>query len=81
MDDRGGKLVAGIRDRRHRRNVPSPLGRRQGWRDNALPRNAVSGRRYSGINVLILWSAMAERGFSGHGRRSISKAAGITMCS
>jgi antirestriction protein ArdC len=27
-----------------------------------LPRNAVSGRRYSGINVLILWGAVIEGG-------------------
>ncbi|MGQ9370684.1 ArdC family protein [Azospirillum sp. ST 5-10] len=31
----------------------------------ALPTNAATGRRYSGINVLILWSAVTERGFSG----------------
>ncbi|WP_254514822.1 ArdC family protein [Novosphingobium sp. G106] len=28
-----------------------------------LPRNALSQRRYSGINVLILWSAVIERGY------------------
>ena len=27
-----------------------------------LPRNAATGRRYSGINVLILWGAVIERG-------------------
>ena len=27
-----------------------------------LPRNAVSGRPYSGINVLILWGAVIEGG-------------------
>ncbi len=30
-----------------------------------LPQNAATGRKYSGINILILWSAVAERGFSG----------------
>jgi antirestriction protein ArdC len=30
-----------------------------------LPGNAATGRRYSGINVLILWSAVIERGYSG----------------
>ena len=30
-----------------------------------LPRNAATGRRYSGINVLILWGAVIERGYSG----------------
>lgn len=31
----------------------------------ALPKNAASGRRYSGINVLILWGAVVERGHAG----------------
>ena len=31
----------------------------------ALPRNATTGRPYSGINVLILWGAVIERGFTG----------------
>jgi antirestriction protein ArdC len=30
----------------------------------ALPQNATSARRYSGINVLILWGAVIERGFA-----------------
>ena len=28
-----------------------------------LPKNAATGRRYSGINVLILWGAVIEHGF------------------
>ena len=28
-----------------------------------LPRNAITGRRYSGVNVLILWGAVIERSF------------------
>jgi antirestriction protein ArdC len=31
-----------------------------------LPKNAATGRAYTGINVLILWIACIERGFSGH---------------
>ncbi|MBT1517414.1 DUF1738 domain-containing protein [Bradyrhizobium sp. SRL28] len=31
----------------------------------AMPHNAATHRRYSGINILILWSAVVERGFSG----------------
>ncbi len=31
----------------------------------AIPRNAATGRPYSGINVLLLWGAVIERGFSG----------------
>jgi hypothetical protein len=30
-----------------------------------LPRNAATARAYSGINILILWCAVAERGFTG----------------
>jgi antirestriction protein ArdC len=29
----------------------------------AMPKNAATGRRYTGINVLILWRAGVERGF------------------
>jgi len=29
----------------------------------SLPRNAISGRPYSGINVLILWGAVIEGGY------------------
>jgi antirestriction protein ArdC len=35
--------------------VRAPLG---------LPRNAATGRTYSGINVLILWDAIVEQGYS-----------------
>jgi len=31
----------------------------------AMPKNATTGRRYSGINVLILWGAVVQHGFSG----------------
>jgi antirestriction protein ArdC len=31
----------------------------------AMPRNAATQRRYSGINVLILWGAVIDRGFVG----------------
>lgn len=31
----------------------------------AMPRNASTQRRYSGINVLILWGAVIEHGFAG----------------
>lgn len=30
----------------------------------AMPRNAVTGRAYSGVNVLILWGAVVARGYS-----------------
>jgi antirestriction protein ArdC len=31
----------------------------------SMPKNAATQRRYSGINVLILWAAVIERGFAG----------------
>ena len=31
----------------------------------AMPKNAATRRRYSGVNVLILWSAAIKRGFAG----------------
>jgi antirestriction protein ArdC len=31
----------------------------------AMPKNAATQRRYSGVNVLILWSAVIEHGFTG----------------
>jgi antirestriction protein ArdC len=31
----------------------------------AMPKNATTQRRYSGVNVLILWGAVVQHGFSG----------------
>ena len=31
----------------------------------AMPKNAATGRQYSGINMLILWGAVIEHGFTG----------------
>jgi antirestriction protein ArdC len=33
----------------------------------AMPKNAATGRNYSGINVLILWGSVIEHGFSVQG--------------
>ena len=30
-----------------------------------MPKSAATGRQYSGINILILWGAAIERGFTG----------------
>jgi len=32
-----------------------------------LPRNAATGRRYSGVNILLLWGAVIERGYPSQG--------------
>ncbi|MGJ5182060.1 ArdC family protein [Bradyrhizobium oligotrophicum] len=42
-----------------------PWGTQAAKAQLALPRNAATGRPYSGINVLILWGAVIERCFSG----------------
>lgn len=33
---------------------------------SGLPANAVTGRAYSGINVLLLWVDAADKGFASH---------------
>ena len=43
----------------------------------AMPKNAATGRCYSGINVLILWSAVVERGFSGQRWLTFRQALGL----
>jgi antirestriction protein ArdC len=42
-----------------------PWGTAAAQASQAMPRNAVTQRRYSGSNVLILWGAVIERGFVG----------------
>ncbi len=43
----------------------------------AMPRNAATGRRYSGVNVLILWIAAIEGGFTGQGWLTFRQALGL----
>ena len=43
----------------------------------AMPQNASTRRRYSGINVLILWGAVIERGFSGQSWLTFRQALGL----
>ena len=42
-----------------------PWSRSAGLAGVGLPRNASTGRRYSGINILLLWGALIEKGFAG----------------
>ncbi|GGD84309.1 antirepressor [Tsuneonella deserti] len=44
-----------------------PWGRTAGGAGPALPRNALTGRPYSGINILILWGAVIEHGYPSQG--------------
>lgn len=41
-----------------------------------LPRNVVTGRAYSGINILILWAALVARGYPAHGWLTFRQALG-----
>jgi antirestriction protein ArdC len=43
----------------------------------SMPKNAATKRRYSGINVLILWSAVIERGFAGQSWLTFRQALGL----
>ena len=43
----------------------------------AMPRNAATRREYSGINVLILWGAVIEHGFSGQSWLTFRQALGL----
>jgi antirestriction protein ArdC len=61
-------LYAGVTDRIISELEAGRLPWVQPWDSSitvaALPCNASSGRHYSGINILILWHALFERGFS-----------------
>ena len=43
----------------------------------AMPKNASTDRRYSGVNILILWGAVIERGFSGQSWLTFRQALGL----
>lgn len=43
----------------------------------AMPQNASTERRYSGINVLILWGAVIEHGFTGQSWLTFRQALGL----
>src|ERR1700692_3327081 len=43
----------------------------------SMPKNAATQRRYSGINVLILWAAVIERGFAGQSWLTFRQALGL----
>jgi len=61
-------LYAGVTDRIIAELEAGRLPWVQPWDSSAtitgLPRNASSGRAYSGINILILWHSLFEGGFS-----------------
>jgi len=62
-DDITGKIIAELETGK----LPwvQPWGTAAADAPLAMPQNAATGRRYSGINVLILWGSVIERGFAG----------------
>lgn len=64
-DDITGKIIAELEEGR----LPwvQPWGSSAAKAPLAMPRNARTGRQYSGINVLILWGAVVQHGFPGQG--------------
>jgi antirestriction protein ArdC len=62
-DDITNKIIAELQEGR----VPwvQPWGTEATKAQLAMPKNASSNRTYSGINVLILWGAVIQHGFSG----------------
>jgi antirestriction protein ArdC len=70
-----GKIIAELEAGR----VPwvQPWGRTAATAPLGMPMNAVTRHRYSGINVIILWSAVIERGFSGQSWLTFRQALGL----
>ena len=54
-----------------------PWGRSAATAPLGMPMNAATGHRYSGVNVIILWSAVIERGFSGQSWLTFRQALGL----
>ena len=46
----------------------------------AMPKNAATSRGYSGINVLILWGAVVQHGFTGQSWLTFRQALGLGGC-
>lgn len=62
-DEITGKIIAELESGR----VPwvQPWGTVTARAPLAMPKNASTGRQYSGVNVLILWGAVIQHGFAG----------------
>jgi antirestriction protein ArdC len=54
-----------------------PWGRTAATAPLGMPKNAATRRRYSGINVIILWTAVIERGFAGQSWLTFRQALGL----
>jgi len=71
------KIIAELEDGR----VPwvQPWGR-AGGTGPGLPRNAVTARSYSGVNILILWGAVIEQGWPSQGWLTFRQAQNAGGC-
>ena len=46
----------------------------------SLPRNGITGRRYSGVNILLLWGAVIEHGYPSQGWLTFKQALAAGGC-
>ncbi|CDN94499.1 MULTISPECIES: ArdC family protein [Rhizobium/Agrobacterium group] len=74
-DEITGKIVAELQAGRF--PWVQPWGTSAAKAPLGLPRNASSGRNYSGINILILWGAIVQHGFPGQGWLTYRQAAAL----
>ncbi len=74
-DEITGKIIAELEAGR----VPwvQPWGTTEAKAPLAMPKNAATGRQYSGINVLILWGAVIEHGFPAQSWLTFRQALGL----
>jgi len=49
------------------------------WR-GPLPRNGITGRRYSGVNILLLWGAVIAHGYPSQGWLTFKQALAVGRC-
>ncbi len=54
-----------------------PWGRTGATAPLGVPKNAATGRHYSGINIIILWTAVIARGFFGQSWLTFRQALGL----
>ena len=75
-DDITGKIIAELEAGR----IPwiQPWGTAAAKAPLAMPQNASTHRRYSVINILILWGAVIEHGFTGQSWLTFRQALGLS---
>ncbi|PZU64150.1 zincin-like metallopeptidase domain-containing protein [Sphingobium sp.] len=74
-DEITGKIIAELEAGRF--PWVQPWGKSTAKAPLGLPKNASTGRTYSGINILILWGAVVQHGFPGQGWLTYRQAASL----